>query len=101
MKDDLVKEFKLLCNNVLNDEICRDLLKAYSNSYLEILNKRLDDSVQQESLKYILNFSSLSAEPPDQTCRTETETYSSIKETFKSIFIEGHPPAPKKQKVTK
>ena len=37
--DDLVKEFKLLCNNVLNDEIPRDLLKAYSNSYLEILNK--------------------------------------------------------------
>ena len=37
--DDLVKEFKLLCNNVLDDEIPRDLLKAYSNSYLEILNK--------------------------------------------------------------
>ena len=37
--DDLVKGFKLLCNNVLDDEISRDLLKAYSNSYLEILNK--------------------------------------------------------------
>jgi hypothetical protein len=37
--DDLVKEFKLLCNNVLNDKNSRDLLKAYSFSYLEILNK--------------------------------------------------------------
>ena len=37
--DDLVKEFKLLCNNVLNDKISRDLLKAYSISYLETLNK--------------------------------------------------------------
>lgn len=37
--DDLVKEFKLLCNNILNDKNSRDLLKAYSNSYLEILNK--------------------------------------------------------------
>ena len=36
----LKKEFKLLCKNILNEEIPRQMLKAYANSYIEILNNK-------------------------------------------------------------
>lgn len=33
------KEFKLLCKSILNDDISREMLKGYAQSYLYILNK--------------------------------------------------------------
>jgi|TARA_R110000782_G_scaffold125501_2_gene217090 hypothetical protein len=35
-----IKEFKLLCKNILNDEISREMLKAFAYSYMEILKNR-------------------------------------------------------------
>jgi len=37
--DDIHKEFKLLCNSILNENISRKVLKGYAQSYLYILNK--------------------------------------------------------------
>ncbi len=36
--DDLQKEFKLICRDIMRDEISRKMLKSYAQSYLKILN---------------------------------------------------------------
>tara|TARA_R110002153_G_scaffold205242_2_gene357980 strand:+ start:601 stop:738 length:138 start_codon:yes stop_codon:yes gene_type:complete len=38
--EELKKEFKLLCKNILNDEIPREMLKAFAYSYIEILKNK-------------------------------------------------------------
>ena len=40
MKEDSNKKrLKLICRDILNDEISREMLKAFANSYLNIITK--------------------------------------------------------------